>query len=178
MRNLGNYLWLMSLEMKDKAKWYHYWIYNIIEVISYRPAWWYDTKCFLQNLSLFLRLAWKWRAWDYQHTVETLCELLKQQAKYIEKSGTSVGSKRVARRAYTAAGLLDRAYSGDVDTSLLYLLDIMYTERLNTSSKYLDNREFYNRLYETVNKRCKEEETRAKREAWEYLNKYIEHFWD
>lgn len=169
---------LSMMESKGTARWYHYIYHRLLDTVEYRPTWWIRARHFLRVLPIFVRLARNWRPWDYQYTIEVLCELLKEQAKYMGEKDTFIGSKKAARRAYTAAGLLDRAYSESMDPTMSYVINIMYKRGFNHSDKYLKNKDLYDRLYQTANKRCKEEEARAKREAWEYLNKYIEHFWD
>jgi DNA-directed RNA polymerase subunit F len=45
-------------------------------------------------------------------------------------------------------------------------------------TNYITDKKIYNGMYEVARKRSDREEAQAKKEAWEYLHKYIEHFWD
>lgn len=140
----------------------------------------YNFKSFTINLPFFLKMAWKFRPWDYNYNITLFVKSLEVTAKNIKENDIFIGSQRVYRRAMTAAGLLDRAYNRDISKSQSYFLKVIYREDglLKKSDKYLKRKEFYDKLYEISNKRAKEVEEQAKKEAWEYINKYIEHFWD
>lgn len=140
----------------------------------------YNIKAFKNNLGLFLRLAWGWRPWDYKYTIDVLVTLLKEQAHNTKIHGHHVGAEKTYRRCMAAAGLIDKAYNSDMDKSQANLLELMYdrTHIFTRSAKYSANREFYSKLYDVARKRSDEAEKVRKQEAWEYLNKYIEHFWD
>lgn len=144
----------------------------------------YNVRGFKNNLRLFIRLAWGWRPWDSHYTITVLVELLKAQAPCL-KSGLHVRRDQVYRRCMAAAGKLDKAYSKDMDKTIVYLLqkNSWYTEPISDGmfsmkTKYITDKRIYDGMYEAARKRSEKEEQEAKKEAWEYLNKYIEHFWD
>ena len=144
----------------------------------------YDIRNFMRNLPHFLKLAWKWHWFDYYYTLGVFCDNLRRMGDKIEKQGNSVLSKRTGRRAKIAANMLDRAYNGNktTDKSLCNYLtnhsnmirDLRGTDI--AESKY--NREYSDKLFKVIVKRLDESEKRRKEEAWAYLVKYIEHFWD
>lgn len=45
-------------------------------------------------------------------------------------------------------------------------------------TQYVTDKKIYEGMYEVARKRSDKAEAEAKKEAWAYLHKYIEHFWD
>jgi hypothetical protein len=113
-----------------------------------------------------------------------LVKLLKRQAKFLKENDNHVGAQRTARRCYTAAGLLYKAYNKDVDKSLVYLMEKnpWYTVKREVGyemkTKYVTDKRIYDGMYNAAQNRSKLEEVEAKKAAWAYIAKYIEHFWD
>lgn len=145
----------------------------------------YPIKNFTQNLPVFIKMAWNWRSWDSHYTIEAFCVLLEEQAKALQKYDRHVGSLRCARRCFTAAGLLRTAYNRPVDKTLVYLMhrNPMFFVKIKDSSlsemrrKQITDKRVYDGMYEVARKRSDKAEATAKKEAWEYIHKYIEHFW-
>jgi hypothetical protein len=140
----------------------------------------YNIKGFKNNLKLFTRLAWSWRPWDSQYTIDVLIVLLKEHAHNLKTHSYHVGADKTYRRAMTASGLLDKAYRSDMDKSVSNLLGIMYRKdrAFQRSEKYRQNKEFYSKLFDTARLRSDKVEKQRKADAWGYVNKYIESIWD
>ena len=144
----------------------------------------YNCKAFVRNLYIFIGLAWMWRPWDYHYTITALIVLLKKQAKCLKDNDNHLGSQKTARRCYTAAGLLDKAYNWEVDKSLIYLMNKnpWYTIKRKAcyemKTRYITDKKIYDGMYKVARERSNKAEAAAKKEAWEYLHKYIEHFWN
>lgn len=170
---------------RKHTKYYHKFWDAIIDVWEWRPDWYYDVKHFVNNLPLFLKLAWRWRGWDYMYTLDVLCELLEAQGKLL-KDGHLVSSRKRYKRCHAASGYIKKAYNGETDRSLSYLMkhnpcifknlgDTGYGElKIN----YAMDKKMYEGLWKIANDREIRVHAELKRHAWEYLHKYIEHFWD
>lgn len=176
----------LKRDLKGGTKWYHaiydnlwfYWSHCALNTF------YYNCKAFVRNLSLFIRLAWGWRPWDSHYTITVLVRLLKAQAPCL-KNGLNVRREEVYRRCMTAAGKLDKAYNRDIDKTVLYLMDknpwyiVKYSPGMyQMKTQYVTDKRIYSGMYEVARKRSDKAEAEAKKEAWEYLHKYIEHFWD
>ncbi len=149
--------------------------------ISSCRDWYYSLKAFFSNLPMFVRFAWRYRSWDYIYNVEVFVTLIENTGKTLRKHGNALNSEKYARRAFTAAGLLRKAYlEGYNDKTLLYL---------NRKNPYtLEGCSFKRtvkteaRIYEGMVKIAREREMRVEQEmkadAWVYIHKYLEYFWD
>ena len=145
----------------------------------------YNVKGFAKNLKTFLRFAWCWRPWDSQYTIDLLVELLKMQAKAMKNNDRHINTQKTVRRCYTAAGKLEKAYGRPMDRTLSYLVRKNPSDFRPVSGNtymfvqsYTTNKRIYDGMYTAAETRARQEEAAAKTEAWQYLNKYIEHFWD
>lgn len=142
----------------------------------------YDIKAFLSNLHIFIPLAWKWRTWDACYTLDVFVELLKVNARIVRDSDRIVGSEKIYRRGMTMAGKLDRAYNNDVPPRIIRLLHIMYSfekdSMFKKSDQYLNNKKYYDKLYDLAREHGNKIEKENKKEAWEYVHRYIDYIWD
>lgn len=175
-------------DLKGESRWYHtpidsFWFWWDH---SYINSAYYKCRAFVCNLKLFLQLAWTWRPWDFSYTIAVLVKLLDKHAKSL-KNGYHVNSEKTYRRCMTAAGKLDRAYNKDIDKVISYLL-VKYPPRMLKNEKgytvmtftpeEIDKKRIHDGMWDIAHRREKENDKKEKKEAWEYLNKYIEHFWD
>jgi hypothetical protein len=133
---------------------------------------------------MFLKMAWYWRSWDSEFTIEVLTTLLRTSAKVLRK-GCGVNSEKTYRRCMTAAGLLDKAYNDfKRDKTISYLIskNKMYIEKVGIFGRlkinYIADKRIYDGMYSAALKRSNKEEAALKKEAWAYLHKHIESFWD
>jgi len=87
----------------------------------------------------------------------------------------------------TAAKQLRKAYAdeGYNDKSYRYLSKknpIRFVKLKSGNSQmthdYSKTEEYYTKMFKVINKRIADNEKKAKLEAWLYINKYIQHFWD
>ena len=187
MSKLSRSIERVKRDLDGSVKWYNSIIDNIWFYLDHcaLSTFYYSCKGFARNVLTFCKLAWVWRPWDSHYTIEALIVLLKKQAQHIKENDNHVGAQRTARRCYTAAGMLDKAYNRDIDKTIHYLLDKnpwntgkaksgMYT----METTYVTDKKTYDCMYKIARERSDREEKAAKKEAWEYLHKYIEHFWD
>lgn len=187
MGRMSRVLKSLKRDLENKTRWYH----EVYDNIWYWwdhctvNTWYYNCKAFVKNLWLFLKLAWMWRPWDYSYTVNALVQLLTRQAQSL-KHGYHTKSEETYRRCLTAAGKLDRAYNKDLDRTITYILrkNPMSFKPLEGETGYsmkIDyniSKRIYDGMYDAAHKRSEAAEKAQKEEAWKYLHKYIEHFWD
>lgn len=139
----------------------------------------YNIKAFLRNLPLFLSLAWGWRKWDSQFTIDALVVLLKEHAKDQLADKHHLHHVQRYRQAMHCAGLLEQAYSDYHYPSVLYLrkkrkptiADHRFTMHYDGNQEILDK----------MSKLAYDKETAIvkarKAYAWEFLGKHIERMW-
>lgn len=154
---------------------------------NYPHLWIYRTRTIYRNFKFFWPHIINYRNWDSHYTITLLCDSLDDLAKGI-KDGCHVNAEKCYRRCKTAAGMLRNAYD-DVgflkDKSYMYLwkknrpkfekLDNGYSV---LTREYGNTEEYYNKMYKLISDRLTKVEKERKKEAWEYLHKYVEQFWD
>lgn len=147
------------------------------------PTWYYNCINFISNLRLFIPMAWQWRSWDSHYSIDVLIKLLKAHAAVLMDDSHHKNHIKTARRCYTAAGLLDKAYNKEMDKTIESLMKRNPWPRRRTRDGYIMTQEYetekriYDGMYKAAVKRSDAAEVRMKQEAWAYINKYIEYFW-
>lgn len=144
----------------------------------------YNLKAFLKNLPLFLRLAWSWRKWDAQHTVDVLVILVKEHAIDCKNDKWHANTEVRYRQAMRAAAQLERAYGYYKYPALNFLYKKYPFVKTKTPEGYTCWKHDYkgkDALIEKMFKLAMDKESKIeeerKKEAWEYLGKVIERFW-
>jgi hypothetical protein len=145
----------------------------------------YDIKRFVKNIPFAMRVAWKFRPWDYSFNVELFADSLIETARVLHKHGNAVNSEKYSRRAYAMAGYLKTAYElndkQQPDKALHYYYSKGYYSTLFRSFGSEEARAKVDKLKPLVDfaldRESKMEKAR-KEEAWKYVHKYIEHLWD
>ncbi len=149
------------------------------EIIHARPDWWWAVRNFINNIPLFLGLAWRYRRWDSHYSIVVFTRLLEENARCCRR-GHNVAAEKVYRRAMTAAGMLDRAYNyGFTDDKAYMYLARKYPwnfENRQISRPY-ESGSLPDKLSTFALKRAEKTEKQMKLEAWMYVNKYSSHFW-
>jgi len=148
-------------------------------IIFFRD-WYYSFRAFFINLPMFLRFAWGYRAWDYTYNIGIFITLLETTAKNIRDHGHALNSEKCARRAFTAAGMLRKAYIDDVaNKTHTYLYDkygYSFMDDYKKPPPELERR--IKRMKTIAAKREQKEERELQEAAWKYVHKYIQNFWD
>lgn len=186
MSRFTRYISRSLREMENTSKWYHkvydafcdWWDYSALS------GYYYNFKAFIKNVCLFTRLAWMWRPWDSHYTILALTKLLEEQAKCL-RNGMALHREKYYRRCLTAAGKIDRAYNRPLDKTISYLLDKnpIFPKELDDGmftleTNYNTSKDLYDGIYSVAEKRADNAEKQAKKDAWDYLLKHIETFWD
>lgn len=185
MTSLRETIHRMRRELTGDVRWYHKVRDAVVDIIQYRPDWYYKILNFLRNFKLMMRLAWKWYAWNSHTTVEVLADLLERQAQDL-KGGLCVNSEKNYRRCMAASGYLRKANDPPVDTALLHLYskNKWYFKPIKGSNHsqmmidYKIEKEMYDTLWEIAMKREQRVHKQLHSDAWAYLAKYITHFVD
>lgn len=139
-------------------------------------------KCFLINLKWMIPAAWKFRWWDSHFNVDLFCKSLEITGHNIIKYGNSTVSVKEGRRAIFAAHKLRKSYeySWTDDKSAMYLFkeNPITLKNNKLHHEYKQSKEFYNKLYKVMRNRVEKIQAQNKKEAWDYIYKYIDHWWD
>jgi hypothetical protein len=139
----------------------------------------YNVKAFIRNLPLFLRLAWGWRRWDSQFTIDALVILLREHAKDQLADQFHVNKKKRHKQAMYCAGLIERAYGDYEYPAHTYLRTKMKysVEGGRFTVKYLGNKELLDKMIKLAYDKQNDIVKARKAYAWDYLNKHIERMW-
>jgi hypothetical protein len=153
----------------------NWWDHN--KTIGGIRAFLYKLKVFFSNLPLFIKFAWGFRAWDSTYSMEIYVALLEEHGKNIRKYGHALSTEKTARKAFTMAGMLRKAYLENVpNKTSLYLYKKNGYRFMGdvpvTPERILEG------MRKVSNDREEVTEARLKRDAMLYWYKYIEHVWD
>ncbi len=190
MSSLRRTIRQMDYEMRDKKipKW-------IIISDAIADVWskikdklgYYEVRAFCQNLPFFLKAAWKFRTWDSSYNINLFADSLELTAKTL-KGGHALLAEKQYRRCMTASGLLRRAYDGRAidDKSLHNWMkrNSLIWRKLDRSNLYemdtesVDTKDYADKMWKIIQKRRDALEKSRKEEAWAYIHKWVEHFWD
>lgn len=134
-----------------------------------------------------------WAGWDWSFSVKLFSDALKHTGLSIIKYGNAVNSVKCGRRALCAAGMLTAAYNDSKHEDKSFnnwhdrryvvfkphkLGKLMCTEYRGNNAMGLDEKEYSEKMYNIISKRTDASQADKKRAAWEYIHKYIEHWWD
>lgn len=137
----------------------------------------YNVKTFINNLRIFIPMAWRWRSWDYDYNLQVFTKLLDETGKHIIAHGNTVNSKKVGRRALIASANLKKAYSNYDNKTAHYLYERHGFSFMKNYDPKVSER-ILNGMLKVANKREDNIMAERKKEAWAYVHKYIEYFWD
>lgn len=139
----------------------------------------------------------QWRRWDHYYTIDMFKDSLYNLGVGI-KDGWCVSSKKNGIRALTAACMLDKAYLNEpVDKSYNnhfrrtkyrwgeVIKDKHFGKVHQWEPKYLYSNamglppeEYERKMFKVIYERQKKTEEANKNALWQYIRKYIEHWWD
>ncbi len=164
-------------------------IYYLVTDFYYNyPHTWYCTiKHFIRNVKFFWPHVLTMKDFDSHYQIQLFCDSLEYLAKGLKRWDNCVGSDRNYKRCMTAAKQLRKAYADDSYNDKSYKAltranPIRWIKLKSGCSQmthdYKKTEEYYTKMFKVINKRTSESEARSKKEAWEYINKYIQHFWD
>lgn len=140
-----------------------------------------------------------WADFSHCYTLELFCDSLEALAHGLKRWNHLVLSKRYYRRCLFAAKQLRAAYNYEEynDVSYKALTDsvpfklkkwtnnsgLQHTIMVHDYSKLghvmkMSPKEYYSKMFKVINKRCKGIRESKIANAWAYIHKHIESFWD
>ncbi len=154
---------------------------------DYPHHWYYIAKHFCRNVKFFWPHILGMKDFDSSYQIDLFCDSLEYLARGLKRWDNCVGSDRNYKRCMTAAKQLRKAYAdeGHNDKSYRYLSKknpIRFVKLNNGHSQmthdYSKTEEYYTKMFKVINKRIADNEKKAKLEAWTYIYKYIQHWWE
>ncbi len=135
--------------------------------------------------------------YDYSYAVSMFVDSLQALGRGLLRWNNVVGSLRNGRRALTAAGMLKRAYGYESWEDVSYKnwsarnrhvhipIQVkkhkyyqMKTLHEHDNAMGMDREEYADKMWRLIHNRQKKVEAQMKIDAWAYIQKYIEHWWD
>ncbi len=146
----------------------------------------------------------QWGDYDYSYSIQLFVDSLEALGRGLLRWDNVIGSTRNGRRALTAAAMLKRAYNYESWDDKSYRnwsrrqkhVSIPISAKGNTVlrkyAKYfrldtvhdfgnamrMDREEYANKMWKIIYKRQQRVEAELKLAAWQYIKKYVEHWWD
>lgn len=151
----------------------------------------YEIRQFFRNLPRALKNAWRWREYDYCYTIEELADNLERIGKAM-RIGHHTNSEQSYRKAVRAAWQLRKAYNYSCveDTSYkawnaanpISFEEIQYGEDKGSykvmTRHSRKGKDYSDKMWKVIHRRTEAIEKAKKKEAWEYIHKHIESFWE
>lgn len=148
----------------------------------------YDVKTFINNVPFFVKQAWEWREFDHYYSLEVYCNLLERLGKEIKETDRHTTAVKIQRECLIAARKLRSAYNRSVcdDKSYRYWSDNNPTQFVSSGNsgfsmitrKYKISKEYSEKMFKIINARVEKSIEQDKKEAWEYVHKHCERWWD
>ncbi len=154
---------------------------------DYPHSWYYTAKHFLRNVKFFWPHILKMKDFDSHYQIQLFCDSLEYLARGLKRWDNCISSDTNYKRCMTAAKQLRKAYAdeGYNDKSYVALskANPIRWVKLNSGNSqmthdYKKTEEYYSKMFKVINKRIQDSEKRAKEEAWLYIHKHIQHWWD
>jgi hypothetical protein len=162
--------------------------YYILELYyDYIKQPYFTVKHFFRNVRFFWPHILHMKDFDSHYQIQLFCDSLEYLARGLKRWNHCVGSDRNYKRCMTASKQLRKAYADESykDKSYRALSNanpVRFVKLGNGFSQmthdYKKTEEYYTKMFKVINKRTSEAEKRAKKEAWDYIHKYIQSFWD
>lgn len=130
-----------------------------------------------------------WADFDHHYTLELFCDSLENLGKGLIRWDNALHARRTGRRALRAASQLRTAYADKYcleDKSYTYWskqnpikwIPVGKLGMCQMSHDYAISEEYSEKMWKTIIKRCDKWEKQRKEEAWKYIHKHLESFWD
>lgn len=148
----------------------------------------YDVKNFIKGLPRALRNAWKFRDWDYMYTIDEFADNLERLARSM-RDGHHKNTGKKYKKAMLAAAKLRKAYAYSIANDVSYkawsdanpisFRKLRKSDTLEVVIEQKKHSEAYSTtMFHLIHKRTQAVEKAQKQEAWAFVAKHIETFWD
>lgn len=167
----------MSINYFIKDLWYdypHVWINNL--------------KYIFKNLKFFWTHIINMRDWDSSYQLDLFCDSLEYLAKGLKNHGNHVNSMKYYKRCLFATRRLKKAYNAEVYNyksyqKLVYCNPAYFTKEEAGLCRLVHNygprgEEYYTKMFKLINNKYTKIIEKEKKDAWIYLHKYFESYWD
>lgn len=139
---------------------------------------------------------YSWADFDHFFSVNLFVDALYNLGKGLLRWDNCKTSVKNGRRCLAAAGMLKKAYTTAIWDDKSYRnwinnrriswktlpgtggMSQMITKHLKENAMDMDKKEYSDKMWRLINDRHKKIEGERKAEAWAFIHKYIEHFWD
>lgn len=163
-------------------------LYIVQELWYNHPYIWWNRMTYIwKNLKFFWPHIIKMRDFDSSYQLELFCDSLEYLARGLKSYNNCAGSERNYRRCLFAAKQLRKAYNykGYMDKSYqaLSTANPIRFEKLESGCSllvhdYKTTEEYYDKMWTVIHKRIDKTEAEAKKDAWAYINKHLNSWWD
>ncbi len=154
---------------------------------DYPYVWIYNIRAIYCNLCFFMPHIRHMRDWDSSYQISLFCDSLEYLANGLRRHDNCLHSQRHYRRCLFAAKRLrnaydDRSYNDKSYVSLSKKNPIRFVKIDNGMSQmthdYSNTKEYYNKMFKVIHKRTEAAMKAEKADAWAYINKHIQSWWD
>lgn len=140
---------------------------------------------------------YSWADFDHCFTINIFIDSLYNLGKGLLRWNNCASSQKNGRRCLAAAAMLKKAYNYETYKDKSYQnwaegnshwwrklkgnkqgLSQMMTDYTKGNAMGMDKQEYSNKMWNIIHNRQKRVEESLKREVWEYIHKYLEHWWD
>ena len=155
---------------------------------DYPSVWISNVKYIIRNFKLLYPHIVHMRDWDQSYQLNLFCDSLEYLAQGLKRHNNCVHSLRNSRRCLFAAKRLRSAYDDRtyLDKSYRRLTEnnpIKFVKLKNGMSRMTHDygtkgEEYYSKMFKLIHKRQDAIIKEEKKQAWLYLHKHFESFWD
>ncbi len=155
---------------------------------DYPHNWYCVVKHYIRNIKFFWPHIKGMKDFDSHYQLELFCDSLEYLARGLKRWDNCVGSDRNYKRCMTAAKQLRKAYADEGYNDKSYralskrnpirFVSLGKNKGSTMTHDYAKTEEYYTKMSKLINKRIQTTEEKAKKEAWAYIHKYIQQWWD
>lgn len=149
----------------------------------------------IKNAPWLIRHLYSWEGFDQTYSIDLFVEALHNLGKGLLKWNNHVNSIQCGRRCLTASAMLKKAYNFEAWNDKSYHnwadnnktwwrklnkkgLSQLMTNHHKENAMAMDKAEYSDKMWKIIHKRQQKTKSTMKAEAWKYIHKHIESFWD
>lgn len=137
---------------------------------------------------------YSWADFDHCFSVNLFIDALYNLGRCLLRWNNHTNTLKCGRRCLVASKMLEKAYNSHVTEDKSYEnwsnrhkyrwvplkngMSQLVTDHLHDNAMGMDREEYSNKMWKIIHNREKKVEAARKKEAWEFIHKYLESFWD
>lgn len=140
---------------------------------------------------------YSWADFDQVFSINLFVDALHNLGKGLLRWDNHTNALKCGRRCLAASAMLKKAYSFEAYNDKSYQnwssrnklwwkklrgtkqgLSQMMTDHLKDNAMGMDKEEYSSKMWKLIHERQKPVEAAMKKDAWDFIHKYIEHWWD